>query len=193
VYSGEAVTTQEPQQPLSSAADDSAVSQSGAAYFAEAADAFRAGNYSDALRLANHAAIESPQNPKAAELMSLASFARGDDRAASGEAHAALALGPPADWNTVYAYYGNVDTYTTQLRDLEKYCKDNPAAADAHFVLAYQYLLTGHTNKAVQQLDDVVKLSPQDKLAADLLKKYGGKPSLPVPPAPAADSASTGV
>jgi tetratricopeptide (TPR) repeat protein len=156
----------------------------GTVYFTEAANAFRKGDYRNAVKYASHAAIESPQNPKAAELMSLASFAMGDYQAAAAAAHAALAFAPPADWGDVYSYNGNVDPYTNQLRALEKYSRDNPLAPDAHFVLAYQYFLTGHPHNAVQQLDTVVKLAPQDKLANDLLKRYQNNSTANRPPAP---------
>ncbi len=85
--------------------------------FSRAEDAFQAGKYRDAVRMANHAAVESPRNPKAAELMSLALFADGDYRSAAAQAHAALTLGPVTTWNTLRGYYGNdVESYTTQLR-----------------------------------------------------------------------------
>jgi tetratricopeptide (TPR) repeat protein len=168
-------------------ADSNSSSQSGAVFYNQAADAFSAGRYRDAVRLANHAAVESPQNPKAPELMSLALFALGDYRGAAAQAHAALALGPPADWATVYGYYGNLETYTKQLRDLEKYSNDKPNAPEAHFLRAYQCLLLGYPKQAVKEFEEVVKLAPQDKLAAELLKKYSDNPtpeSVPTPPAP---------
>ncbi len=166
---------------------DSNSSQSGAVFFGQAEEAFSAGRYRDAVRLANHAAVESPQNPKAPELMSLALFALGDYRGGAAQAHAALALGPPADWATVYGYYGNLETYTKQLRNLEKYCKEKPTAPEGHFLLAYQYLLSGFPKQGGKEFDEVVKLAPQDKLAAELQKKYSGnssRESLPTPPAP---------
>ncbi len=147
----------------------------GGQYFAEAAEAFHAGDYRRALKFAGHAAIESPQNPKAAELMSLASFALGDYRSAAMQAHAALAFGPKPDWNTVYGYYGNVNTYAQQLRALERYSDSNPKSADAHFVLAYQYLITGYTKNAAEELDQVVKLTPQDKLASEIADHLSGR------------------
>lgn len=183
------------QQPTYSETAESGTAQTGAEYFSQAVDAFQAGDYSNALRQASHAAIESPQNPKAAELMTLASFAMGNYDAAAGPAHAALALGPTDTWANVFAYYGDAGTYTTQLRNLEKYCKDNPSAADAHFVLAYQYLLTGHPNSAAKQFNEVVKLAPQDKLAANLAKQYSeeGSPSPPAPPPATSTSITPGV
>jgi tetratricopeptide (TPR) repeat protein len=161
-------------------------SDAGADYFAQASAAFRSAQYKDALRLANHAAVESPQNPKAHEMMSLALFASGDYRGAAAEAHAALAFGPPADWATLYGYYGDDALYTTQLRALEKYSHDNATAADARFVRAYQYLMMGHQAQAIDQLQEVAKLTPSDRLVADLLKKFSESPTdtSPTPPTP---------
>ena len=55
------------------------------------------------------------QNPKTHELSSLALFAMGNYPAAASEAHAAMALGPPAEWNDLYAYYNDVTSTSTQL------------------------------------------------------------------------------
>src|SRR5205807_4621617 len=126
-----------------------------------------------------------PQNPKAHEMMSLALFASADYRGAAAEAHAALAFGPPTDWATLYSYYGDDALYTNQLRALEKYSHENPTAADARFVRAYQYLMMGHQPQAITQLEEVAKLTPSDRLVADLLKKFNEAPtsSAPTPPA----------
>ncbi len=95
-------------------------------YYSEARAAFSQGDYQNALRLAGHAAVDAPQNAKVHELISLSLFALGKYRAAANEAHAAMALGPIADWSDVYGYYNNVDKYTTQLRALEEAATANP-------------------------------------------------------------------
>ncbi len=183
VYEGSvAVTEPAPSQSEYAETEPSATTDEGAAYFNAAAEAFQAGNYHDALRLANHAAVESPDNPKAAELMSLASFALGDYQAAAATAHAALAMGPPADWSTLFGYYGDAATYTKQLRALEKYSNENDSAADAHFLLGYQYLMTGYPKDAGKEFGEAANLQPQDTLAAELAKQYGGEAAAPAPP-----------
>ncbi len=163
-----------------------AESDAGAEYSAQSSAAFHNAQYKESLRLANHAAVESPENPKAHEMMSLSLFASGDYRGAAAEAHAALAFGPPADWATLYTYYGDDALYTTQLRSLEKYSHDNPTAADARFVRAYHYLMMGHQQQAIDQLQEVAKLTPTDRLVSDLLKKFSESPTgaAPTPPAP---------
>jgi len=63
----------------------------GVQYLGGARDAFQQGSYADALRLAKHASIEMPQNPKPHELMALAAFALKDYRGANLEAVRRLA------------------------------------------------------------------------------------------------------
>jgi tetratricopeptide (TPR) repeat protein len=172
-------------------ADGEADGSAGAEFFIQAEAAFHDGRYRDALRLANHAAVESPRNPKAHELMSLSLFALADYRGAAIEAHAAVALGPIADWATIFGYYGDQVRYTTQLRALEKYSRENPKSAEARFLRAYHYLMTGHIDSAKEQLAEAIQLTPSDKLAADLLKKYNGdgaaaQPAAAPKPPPAA-------
>ena len=165
----------------------SATSDPGAEYFAQAETAFRQGQYREAVRLANHAAVDAPQNFKAHELMSLGMFAISDFRGAALEAHAAAALGPVSDWATLVGYYGDAAAYTTQLRALEKFTRENPKAADARFLMAYHYLMTGQQPAAIEQLQAVTRLAPNDRLAADLLHKNSPadanqNPPLPPPP-----------
>ena len=153
-------------------------------YLGGARDAFQQGAYADALRLASHAAIEMPQNAKPHEMMSLAAFALKDYRSANLEAHAALSLGPAADWRTLYTYYGDLPTYTKQLDALVDYVREHKDAADARFVLAYHDLMMGHTDAAKSQFEKVLAKVPQDQLAAGLLKKLGGTPPAATPPTP---------
>jgi hypothetical protein len=166
----------------------------GMQYLSGATDAFQQGSYADALRLANHAAIEMPQNAKPHELAALAAFALKDYRGANLEAHAALSLGQPADWRTLYGYYGDLPTYTKQLDALVDYLHEHKDAADARFVLAYHNLMMGHSEAAKAQFEKVLAKVPQDQLAAGLLKKLGGTspaatPPVPTPPVPTVPAA----
>jgi tetratricopeptide (TPR) repeat protein len=134
-------------------------------FFEEARQAFRNGDYRGALKLAQHAAVEDPRDPAVHELMSLALFALKDYRGAALEAHTALKLGPPIDWPTLYAYYGNADTYTSQLRALESFVRENPKTKEGHFLLAYQYIMMGSKDTAKTELAKNVEQNPTDDLA----------------------------
>ncbi len=157
-------------------------------YYNEGRAAFQQGNYHDALRLAGHAGVESPQNPKVHELRSLASFAAGDYLGAATEAHAALALDKPSSWADLYGYYNDNDKYTEQLRKLEKTVATVPNSAPAQFLLGYQYLMTGAKAEAKEHFAQAAKLTPNDKLAAHILKQLNAgsevtPPELAKPPA----------
>jgi len=145
----------------------------GAEYFTQAKAAFRQAQYGNAYRLASHAAIEDAQNPKAHEFRSLSMLAIGDYAGAANEAHLALSLGSPANWATLSGYYGNQQDYVQQLRALEKFSQENPNSADAHFVRAYHYLMTGYFESFRTEMAEAAKLRPDDTLAANLIKLYG--------------------
>jgi tetratricopeptide (TPR) repeat protein len=137
-------------------------------FYAQALTAFSAGNYEEAIRLADHALVDAPKDARTHELLSLAMFAQGDYRGAAIEAHPAISLGPIGNWATIQTYYNNPDTYTTQLRALESYVVSHSTAADAHFLLGYQYLMLGHADEAKYQFQAAHQLTPDDALAAKL-------------------------
>jgi len=183
---GPAITADEAQP----AADDgNPTASEGLQYYNEARAAFARGDVRNALRLAGHSGVESPQNAKVHELISLSLFASGEYRLAATEAHAALALGAPSDWKNLYAYYHDVDKYTAQLRKLEKTVADVPISAPGHFLLGYHYLMTGAKEEAKTQFAEAAKLTPNDKLAGHILKQLESgdvvkPPELPTPPPP---------
>ena len=83
--------------------------------------------------------------------------------------NAVLAAAPGMDWTTMSSLYPNVDTYTQQLRKLEAFTNEKPNDAAARFVLAYHYLVVGHTDAAIGELKAVVEDQPGDKVAQRML------------------------
>ena len=55
------------------------------------------------------------------------------------------------------------------MRALEDYRAAQPQSASARFVLAYHYFTQGHTEAAVEELKEVVKLQPGDQLSTQLI------------------------
>jgi tetratricopeptide (TPR) repeat protein len=154
----------------------------------EARELFKQGNYADALQRADTALAKIPNDAAVHEFRALCLFAlnRYDDAAAT--LYSVLAVGPGWDWATLSSLYPNVDEYTSQLRALEKFCKDNPDSASARFVLAYQYLTEGHNEAAASTLKKVVALKPDDSLSAKLLRQLSPEEktaAAPSPPTPA--------
>ncbi len=150
-------------------------------YYSEARAAFSDGDYRSALRLAGHAGVDEPRNPKVHELISLALFALRNYTAAASEAHAAMALGTNADWKDLVSYYSDSERYTTQLRALEKASAGNPKSAAEHFLLGYHYLMIGARDNAKTQFAEALKLTPSDKLAGRYRQELLSNPPLAPP------------
>jgi tetratricopeptide (TPR) repeat protein len=146
-----------------------------------ARSAFYGKQYDEALRLTDEALKQVPRDAAINEFRSLCLFALGRYKESAATIHAVLAAGPGWDWTTMIGLYPNQDTYTEQLRKLEAAVVADPKSADTRFLLAYHYLTTNHTTEAVELLQQVVQLQPQDQLSADLVKMYA--PTGDVPPA----------
>ena len=151
--------------------------------FDAAREAFKSGNYDEALKGVNAAIQQLPSDAVLHEFRALVLFAQGQYDEAAGTIYAVLAAGPGWDWETLKTLYPDTATYTQQLRSLEQYAKEHPDAGSANFLLAYHYLVLNHREAAVKQLDQVVKKVPGDNLAAQLLsvlkrpESGGGLPS----------------
>jgi tetratricopeptide (TPR) repeat protein len=144
-------------------------------FYIQGIRAFRQGDYANATRLAGHAAVDDPRNQNVHILTMLGLLAMGEYRGAAMEAHAVAALGKLPDWPKVYAYYGDVDRYTEQLRKLEKWVHANKSAPEGRFLLGFQYSVLDHKEQAKDELLEALKLTPRDPLAAQLLTKAGGE------------------
>jgi hypothetical protein len=110
-----------------------------------------------------------------------------------------LSVGPGWDWTTLVSLYPTVDVYTEQLRKLETYVGANAQSAAARFVLGYHYMTEGFNDAAAEQFKQVVAISPQDSLSAQLIKQLSppastaGSEATPTSPAPAAPAVKPGV
>ncbi len=109
--------------------------------------------------------------------------------------NALLAVAPGMDWATMSGLYGDVDTYTRQLRQLESHVKSRPDDVSARFVLAYHYLVAGHTDDAIEELKVVVEKQPADVVAKRMYDAL--RPAEPAvtevssPPAPGGERPAT--
>ncbi|MFQ5734707.1 MAG: hypothetical protein ACE5KM_22465, partial [Planctomycetaceae bacterium] len=136
---------------------------------ADANSAFTDGDYETALTEADAAIKEMPNNADLHQFRSLILFALGRYQESAAAAHAALVNDNGWDWDTLKSFYASTDTYTAQLRALEKYTDEKPKNAPGRFLLAYHYLMLGHAKAAVTQLKVVIALEPRDELAAGIL------------------------
>ena len=163
------------------------------AKFDAARGAFRNGDYAGALRLTDETLKALPNDATLHEFRALVLFAVGKYDLAAGPLYAVLSVGPGWDWTTMAGLYSGVEVYTAQVRKLETFVQADPRSTAGRFVLAYHYLTQNHTDAAVAQLKQVVALSPQDALSAQLVKQFSKPDSEPetpkAAPAPAATEA----
>ena len=153
--------------------------------FSNAQTMFRAGQYEAALNEADRAVVFLPNDSLIHEFRGLCLFALGDYQPAAAAVHAVVSAGPGWNWATVSNLYGNPTAYTGQLRAIESYCNDHPTESAPRFLLAYHYLLAEHNDEAAAVLHDVVRLQPDDQLAAQLLKGLTTpRDTTPTPAAP---------
>jgi tetratricopeptide (TPR) repeat protein len=137
--------------------------------FDRAREAFARGDPRGALALVDSAIKELPTDATLHEFRALCLFALKDYRRGAETLYAVLAAGPGWDWETMHSLYADVATYTDQLRALEAYQRANPKSPQASFVLAYHYLVLGHPDAAIRQLENVAKLLPESQLTSELL------------------------
>jgi tetratricopeptide (TPR) repeat protein len=142
--------------------------------FDAARAAFKSGNYAEALRQTDLALQSLPNDAAINEFRALCLFALQQYDQAAATLYAVLSAGPGWDWTTLSGLYPSVDVYTQQVRALEEYRTTQPQSAPARFVLAYHYLSQGHTEAAVEELKEVVKLQSGDQLSAQLVAQLSG-------------------
>jgi len=136
----------------------------------DAVAAFKTNDYAAALNIADKGIAQFPDDSVLHEFRALALFATGSYQPAAAAIHSLLAVGPGWDWTTLSSMYPNMSVYTAQLRKLELFVRNQPKNGAARFLLAYHYLSSGNVDAAENQLAQVVKLVPNDRVAADLLK-----------------------
>jgi len=162
--------------------------------FANARDAFKAGDYPRALDFTDQALRQSPNVPVMHEFRALTLFALKRYDEAASVLYAVLSAEPGWNWSTLVGLYPDVDTYTNQLRALEAASRTNPSSAADAFLLAYYYMVQGNTAEAATEFERVAQLQPKDRLSASfaqVLKKAAAEsqsePNRPTPtPAPTA-------
>jgi tetratricopeptide (TPR) repeat protein len=141
----------------------------------QAISVFQSGNFQEAERLAHHVVIDEPNNARAHLVLSLTAFANADFRTAANEARNAINLGETPNWSQVYAIYGNLDRYTSNLRALENAVKQNPRDPDAQFLLGFMYLANGYRSDAQEHLAMAHEAMPEDRIVGNLLSQAGGQ------------------
>jgi tetratricopeptide (TPR) repeat protein len=140
--------------------------------FDSARAAFKANDYDKALNEIDRAIKLLPSDATRHEFRALVLFAQGKYREAAMSDYAVLSRGPGWTWETMRDLYSDPEVYTKQLRALEDYTHKHSDASEAHFLLAYHYLVLKYVPQAVKQLNEFEKLVPKDKLAPQLIAAF---------------------
>jgi hypothetical protein len=138
-------------------------------YFELARRAFRDRDYGSALATIERAIEQMPGEPDLYQFRSLVLFAQGEYVASAAAAYTALSAGPGWNWNTLYAYYGDAELYTRDLRALETATKANPDSAEHHFLLGYHCLMLNQVEPGRKRLQRVLELRPDEPVSKNLL------------------------
>jgi hypothetical protein len=142
--------------------------------FNKARTAFKKGRYAEATDLVDKALSLLPDDRTMQEFRALTLFAREKYTDAAATIHAVLASGPGWNWDSMSLLYPNDNIYPRQLRALEEFTRKNPKDGASHFLLAYHYL--EENDAALIELGLTLKLTPPDKLAAQLAEALSAKP-----------------
>ena len=151
--------------------------------FDAAREAFKAGKYAEAQKLVEDAIQKLPSDATLHEFRSLTQFAQGKYKDAAAGLYAVLAAGPGWNWRRCRSSTATLPS-TPSAPCPRGFVKKNPDEGHGTST-AYQYLVLGSKDDAVKQLKETVRLQPEDKLAAGLLKALtssegngaGAKPS----------------
>jgi hypothetical protein len=157
-----------------------ALNEPAAGDFAALGDqAFRTGQYDEAIRNWQHALVDDPSNAGLVMLLGQAYFAKGSFDEAAGAVQQGIQMLPQEKWGTVVEnyreLYGDSQAYSNQLRALEAAVRRQPDSPALRFLLGYHYLFLDYPQPALGQLDQVLKLNAQDEMAGQLRDLARGK------------------
>ncbi len=142
--------------------------------FDAACEAFKKKDFDLALKQTDEALDQLPIDSAVHEFRALVLFARGDYQESAATIYAVLAVSPGWDWTTLIGLYADQDEYTRQLRALEAAHKKTPDSAAITFLRGYHYTTCRHFEAGVKQFQALVKLLPDDDLAAALVALISG-------------------
>ncbi len=186
--------TYQPNQDTQAPPDGPANPQQDAAKYAGMGEqAFKAGQYEEAVKAWQHALIEAPNNGALILMSAQAYFAIGKyDEAAAALRHG-MQIVPEDKWGVVVQNYTELyrsnNDYTSQLRALEASVEKDATPAEL-FLLGFHYGYLGHPKEAVRALDKELKVSPSDTYGQMLRGVFTAQMTPAAAPAPATPSAT---
>jgi tetratricopeptide (TPR) repeat protein len=155
------------------------VSAEAVSKFDQARSSFYDGKYDEALKLTDGAVAQMSRDAVLHEFRSLVLFTLKRYAESAATIHSVLDVGPGWDWETLSGLYSSIDTYKSQLRDLEEAGTQDPKSAALQFLLGYHYLTCGHQENALKVFRRTLELQPKDSVAASLVASLSPREAQP--------------
>lgn len=133
---------------------------------------FRNRQYQTSLEAAQKAAEKSLKSSEVRQFLSLCYFAAGRYEDARNTAHRALHLGQPWNWKQLKSHYIESKEYTKQLRNFERYLREEEMADEFRLLLGYHYWMLGHLKAAEKEFVKAAEHAPKDELLPKLLERF---------------------
>ncbi len=144
-------------------------------YTVESKQLFREQNYPMAQRQLNRVVNNAPKDTNAYQFRALNSFAQAKFDAAAADVYDALNLGPTWTRGVLQQLYGSdLSPYENQLAVLKQQVQEKPSM-QFHFLLAYHHLVNEQWAEGKIQLQQVLKLKPEEPLSTKLVAAINAK------------------
>ncbi len=140
---------------------------------------FRAGKYQEAIGAFRHAIVDEPNNAGLMLMISQALFQTGQWTQAAAATELAMGALPEDKWGTVVQHYtqlyGNINDYTSQLKNLENAVKEKPNDPALRFLLGFHYGYLNYPPQSLRELGKAVELEGRDPAARRLHDLFAAK------------------
>ena len=166
-------------QPLGPAGDDQQLSEIASTYFAEAREAFYAGDLKTAMEKIELAIKEMPSNSDLHQFRSLVLFSMKEFRQAAASAHVALTAGPGWNWDTLQKLVPLSGTLHGRAASLGGNSRPKQTRPGDSLSVGLSLPDAQPCRIGGEGTDQVVALEPRDELAAKILKTITDKMSKP--------------
>lgn len=141
--------------------------------------AFHDGEYESAEKWLRHAVTKDARDGRLWMMLGQSLFARGQFNDAAGAVQNGMTLLPPEQWGTVIEnyrdFYATPTDYATQLKALEKAIADQLFEPGPRFLLAFHYAYLGYPAESIREVNELMKLAPNDTLAIKLRELMSAK------------------
>ncbi len=126
------------------------------------------GKYPEAVKALRHAVVDDPKNGGLLALTGQALFATGSYDEAAGAIQQSLVATPEADWMKAASVTAKYGTTPDAVANFKKAIEKGPNQPELRFLAGYQAFAVGDYKRTVTELDALLKIAPEDRVAKQL-------------------------